>query len=149
MDSADDLVQEACERALRKGNWGDSDHVDRWMFRTIRNLHVDHLRHLQVAERYKGRVLQEETASMDGEKMLERELQLEEVHAAVGSLSEEQRTTMLLVCIEGFSYREVAEILDLPIGTVTSRLARARNSVLAFMESNTGSGNGGREVADG
>ena len=149
MDSADDLVQEACERALRRGKWTESDHVDRWMFRTIRNLHVDHLRHQQVAERYKGRVLQDDPGSIDGEKMLERELHLEEVRSAISSLSEEQRSTMLLVCVEGFSYREVSEILDLPIGTVTSRLARARSSVIEMMESNAGSGVARREVADG
>lgn len=150
MDTADDLVQAACERALRQDrNWSEHDHVDRWMFRTIRNLHVDQLRHHQTTERLRGKMLGDLPTVEDGSATFEHAIRLSEVGDAVSTLSEEQRSVMMLICVEGFSYREVSEILNLPIGTVTSRLARGRTQVLEILESNTGLNAEIKKIADG
>jgi RNA polymerase sigma-70 factor (ECF subfamily) len=127
---ADDLVQEACARLL------DSDkrqqpYLDRWMFRTIRNLHVDHVRGCIVADRYRHR-LHDGRTHHDGDADLEASLALEHVRRLVADLPEEQRSVLLLVGAEGFSYREAAEM---PIGTITSRLARARQRILERVQS--------------
>ncbi|MES9887309.1 MAG: RNA polymerase sigma factor [Candidatus Sedimenticola sp. 6PFRAG1] len=149
MESADDLVQEACERALRNpGKWEEANYLDRWMFRAIRNLHVDQLRHQQVVDRHSANEQYLSPGSLDGEKAFENLVTLEEVEKAIGLLSEEQKAPLLLVTVEGFSYKETAEILDLPIGTVTSRLARARGQMLEIMSSGR-SDSGTREVVDG
>lgn len=150
VDAADDLVQAACERALRQDReWNEDDHVDRWMFRTIRNLHVDQLRQLQTAERFRGKILADPPVVEDGNAILERSVRLTEVGNAVAALSEEQRSVVMLVCVEGFSYREVSEMLNLPIGTVTSRLARGRSQVLEILESNSGMNAEIKKIADG
>lgn len=134
MDSADDLVQEVCERALRSpGKWEKESYLDRWLFRSIRNLHIDKLRHQQVVDRH---LMQEHYSApivLDGEQAFENLVTLEEVERAINSLPEEQKAPLLLVTVEGFSYKEAAAILDLPIGTVTSRLARARGQMLQIM----------------
>ena len=133
VEMADDLVQEACARLL------DSDkrqqpYLDRWMFRTIRNLHVDHVRGCIVADRYRHR-LHDGRTHHDGDADLEASLALEHVRRLVADLPEEQRSVLLLIGAEGFSYREAAEILELPIGTITSRLARARQRILERVQS--------------
>ena len=124
VEAADDLVQEACARLLGKPGV-EAGYLDRWMFRTIRNLHIDQVRGRLVADRHRHR-LAEARQSVDGDAALEANLTLEKVRGLLFELPEEQRSVLLLVGVEGFSYREVADILDLPIGTVTSRLARAR-----------------------
>ncbi len=139
IDSADDLVQGACERALKQNkHWDKEDHIDRWMYRTIRNMHVDQLRHQQVVQRFKENVLDDQPFSEDSETVYEKTILLNEVRAAIETLSEEQKAIMLLICLEGYSYREVSETLGLPIGTVTSRLARGRNQVLKQLDAKQG-----------
>ncbi|MES9959295.1 MAG: RNA polymerase sigma factor [Sedimenticola sp.] len=138
-DSADDLVQEACERALRDPErWSGADYLDRWLFRSIRNLHVDQVRHRHVVERHASREQHISTAAVDGEQAFENLVTLGEVEKAISCLKEEQRVPLLLISVEGFSYKEAAEILDLPIGTVTSRLARARTQMLDILATRGG-----------
>ena len=127
VEAADDLVQEACARLLGKPGV-EAGYLDRWRFRTIRNLHIDQVRGRLVADRHRHR-LAEARQSVDGDAALEANLTLEKVRGLLFELPEEQRSVLLLVGVEGFSYREVADILDLPIGTVTSRLARARTQL--------------------
>ena len=127
VDAADDLVQEACARLLSRPPQ-DTSYLDRWLFRTIRNLHIDQVRGRKVVERHRHRV--DETGQIvDGDIALEAELTLEQVRALLAELPEEQRSVLLLVGVEGFSYRQAADTLQLPIGTVTSRLARARDQL--------------------
>ena len=131
---ADDLVQTACERALnRKNKWQERDAIDHWLFRTIRNLFIDHIRHQRVVDNH-SRVAQSEPPSVvNGEAVMETEFLLDEIQLAINELSEDHRSIILLVCAEGFSYQEVASILELPIGTVTSRLARARARIIELI----------------
>ena len=79
----------------------------------------------------------EEAAKGDG---LESRLTLDAVLAHLDALPEEQRAVLLLVALEGFSYQEAAEMLNVPVGTVTSRLGRARKALAARLDGNAGSG---------
>ena len=132
MEAAEDLVQEACARLLSSA--GDkSGYLDRWLFRTIRNLHVDGLRSQQVSERYRHRL--EPPPEGDGhgdDRRAEASLELERVRELIGRLPPEQREVLLLIGVEGYSYKECSQLLELPIGTVTSRVARARRQLLRW-----------------
>ena len=125
-DQADDLVQGACERALRSlHTWQPGSRLDSWMFRILRNLWIDGLKR----HRTELAVEAEDTpelAGEDGRRTMEGRFELARVQAAIAALPEGQREVLVLTCIEDMSYREVADILDIPIGTVMSRLSRAR-----------------------
>ncbi len=140
VDAADDLVQEACERALRvPEKWSQPSYFERWMFRTIRNLHIDQLRSRKVAERHRTREELRATEIGSDDSGYEVSLTLESLRDVMTRLPEEQRTVLMMVCVEGYTYREVAETLELPIGTITSRLARGRSRVLELMRMDAGS----------
>lgn len=128
-DTADDLVQAACERALAtKAELTDAMRFDGWMFRILRNIWLDRLRR-QKTRGTEVDVADTPLAVPGGDTVPEHRLLLGKAAAAIAALPDEQREIMLLVCVEDFSYREAAELLDLPIGTVMSRLARARKKV--------------------
>ena len=133
---ADDLVQSTVERVLDRGVPEDVN-VLRWMFKVCRNLHIDELRAREV--RRKAALLPElaEEPTVSGEAVAIGALSLREVDRAMAELSEEQRAVLALVAIEGLTYREAAEALGAPIGTIMSRLARAR-AALADRLQNTG-----------
>lgn len=135
-DRADDLVQSACERALRgQAGFVPGTRLDAWMFRIIRNLWIDGLRaeggglrrHVPVEEA-------EALHAPAGAAAVEAAIVIEDVRRAMAALPEQQREIIVLVCIEGLSYREAAEVLDVPIGTVMSRLARARLALAAAID---------------
>jgi len=137
-DRADDLVQAACERALaRMEQWTPGTRLDSWMFRIIRTIWIDQLRARAVRERAQemGDTIEQ---VFDGERHVEARLTLEAVREAAGALVPEQREVLLLIAVEGASYKEAAEILDIPIGTVMSRLARARAALLRQMAERRG-----------
>lgn len=121
---ADDLVQVALERALaRRDQWRPDARLDAWVFGIVRNAWLDELR----ARTRRSRVFApEEAGEVVGEATMERQGDVMSVNAAMARLPEEQREVVALVLVEGLSYREAAELLDVPMGTVTSRLARAR-----------------------
>ena len=124
-DRADDLVQAGCERALaRQHQWEPGTRLDSWMYRILQNLWIDQLRaHHETA------VEPEEIENVpdrDWDEGFEARLTLEQVVAAMGRLPPSMRAVLTLVCIDGQSYKEAAAALDVPIGTVMSRLARAR-----------------------
>lgn len=136
VEAAEDLVQEACVKVLH--DYKDkSSYIERWLFRIIRNLHIDQIRNSAVADRYHDQLRNQEVRHFDGSGFLETLLTLDQVKSAIFELSEDQRTVLLLIGVEGFSYKETAEILDLPIGTVTSRLARARQRVMEIVTANS------------
>jgi RNA polymerase sigma-70 factor (ECF subfamily) len=128
-DQADDLVQAACERALaRIDQWQPGTRLDSWMFRIVQTIWLDERRSAKVRTG-EGRIdpeLAEEELAFDGGRGLEAHMTYEAVRAAMAELPAEQRAVLVLVCVEGQSYKEVAAALDIPIGTVMSRLARAR-----------------------
>ena len=125
---ADDLLQLTVERVLERGMPEDA-HAGKWAYRVCRNLWLDELRAREVRSRFaKAEVASNSDLGVSDAGGLER-LEFERVDQAINTLSEEQRTVLLLVAVEGRSYAEVAEVLDIPIGTVMSRVARARRSL--------------------
>lgn len=125
-DDGDDLVQAACERLLsRKHDLPDGDQFRAYLFKMIRNLWIDRIR----AGKRANAVSEDEAAELPDDRpqrSTEARIDLIVVRRAVAQLVPEQREVLLLICVEGQSYREAAETLDLPIGTVMSRLSRAR-----------------------
>jgi len=127
IDEGDDLVQITCERAIRNiDTWQVGTRLDSWMYRIARNQFLNQVR----ASKLRGQRLEAEDIDrhiyVDGARAMEAQLTLNAVRDQIARLPEEQRSILLLVCVEGLSYKEVAAVLDLPMGTVTSRLARAR-----------------------
>ena len=128
---ADDLVQDTVERALRNlDRFTPDTRMDSWLFKIAQNLWIDRLR----ASRVRGGTVDLDHAAQtafDGLRAAEAHTLLSATLRALGELPNEQREVVALVLIEGVSYREAADILEVPIGTVTSRLARAREALTA------------------
>ncbi|MBR2655306.1 MAG: sigma-70 family RNA polymerase sigma factor [Loktanella sp.] len=125
-DQADDLVQASVEKALRNlDGFTTGTRMDAWMFRIIRNTWIDTVRARRDTVDYDAEAANTIIGS-DGRTTTEARLHLAEVRRAMASLPEDQRAVLMLVCVEGLRYREVAEVLDIPEGTVMSRLSRAR-----------------------
>lgn len=139
---ADDLVQAACEKALKnRSQFQPGTRMDSWMYRIVQTLWLDDRRRHKV----RGTAIDPDdahlsdegkAANLPGDRMM-----LAKVRVAMGSLPEGQREVLSLVAIEGLSYRETADVLGLPIGTVMSRLSRARESLLPKL----GLAEGGRQ----
>jgi RNA polymerase sigma-70 factor (ECF subfamily) len=131
-DEADDLVQTAVERALKSlDSWTPGTRLDSWMFRIMKNSWIDEVRSKAVRSRVFAPEEAAETVGADGAAAMELHLEAQAVRAAMEALPEEQRLAVALVLVEGFSYREAAELLDVPMGTLTSRLARGRAAIEA------------------
>jgi len=129
---ADDLLQGTVERLLERGIPEDA-HTARWAYRVCKNLWIDEVRSREVRMRHATSVSQHAEAldiAPSAEVQSAGELQLAAVNAALLRLPEEQRMALVLVTVEGKSYAEAAEILDVPIGTIMSRIARARKQLL-------------------
>ena len=123
---ADDLVQAACERALaRRHQFQEGTRFDSWMFRIVQTIWIDQVRARDVRKE-NGDVAEERLGSDEPVRRVEARLALDEVRRAVHRLSPDQRTALLLVTVEGLSYKEAAEVMQVPVGTIMSRLARAR-----------------------
>lgn len=130
-DEADDLVQSACERALRnRDSFVPGTRLDSWMCRIVQNLWIDRCR--SAAGRAETVEIDDalDVAGSDGRAVTLSRLTLNEVRRRVRELPEEQRLVLALVTLEGLSYREAAERLAVPIGTVMSRLSRARRRLM-------------------
>ena len=133
---ADDLLQATVERLLERGIPGDA-HTARWAYRVCKNLWIDGLRSREVRMRHANSVTQAGEAfdySPSAETQSEGERSLEAVNEALARLPEEQRMALTLVAVEGKSYAEAADILEVPIGTIMSRIARARKQLLSAVE---------------
>jgi RNA polymerase sigma-70 factor, ECF subfamily len=129
-DRADDLVQAACERALRaEEQWQPGTRLDSWMFRIMRNLWIDDLRKAKTQGPHDDIDGEFDISGEDGVRTVELRSEGNAVEQAIQRLPEEFRSVLVLVCIEEMSYREAADVLGVPIGTVMSRLARARRNI--------------------
>jgi RNA polymerase sigma-70 factor (ECF subfamily) len=129
-DRADDLVQAACERALRaEASYETGTRLDSWMFRIMRNLWIDEMRKAKSQGPHDDVEDNLDIAGEDGTKTVELRSESSAVEQAILRLPEEFRSVLVLVCVDELSYREAAEVLGVPIGTVMSRLARARRAV--------------------
>lgn len=128
---ADDVVQIALERALLKlDQWRRDARLDSWLFKIVRNAWIDELRSRGRRDRM---FLAAEAGENVGDATLDREAGLMSVQSAMAKLPEDQRTAVSLVLVEGLSYKEAADVLDIPIGTLTSRLARGREALQAML----------------
>jgi RNA polymerase sigma-70 factor (ECF subfamily) len=127
----DELVQAACERALsRLDQLRIETRLDAWMYRIIRTVWLDELRARRV-RRHEPLESAHEVMGDDGNAIADSRLGLAAARRALADLPEELRAVLVLVSVDGLRYREAAEVLDIPIGTVMSRLARARATMLA------------------
>lgn len=127
VEEADDLVQDACERALARAHqFIPGSRLDSWLFRIVQNRWLDRCRERRTAGRPVAVEEAFDLAGSDGRASGEARLLMGRLVDALDTLSAEQRLVLVAVCVEGLSYREAAELLEVPIGTVMSRLARAR-----------------------
>jgi RNA polymerase sigma-70 factor (ECF subfamily) len=123
---ADDLVQAACERALaREHQFQEGTRFDSWMFRIVQTVWIDQLRAREVRKE-DGDVAEDRLGSDMPVRRIEARLALGEVRLAVERLPPEQRAVLMLVTVDGLSYKEAAAVVGVPVGTIMSRLARAR-----------------------
>lgn len=131
---ADDLCQAAIERALKsRDQWQQGTRLDSWMYRITRNLWIDERR--AASRRGVHSPIDEAVTQVAGPGVAEVEAGAlrRDVDGAMARLPDEQREVVMLVLVEGYAYREAADILELPIGTVTSRLARGRETLMHLL----------------
>lgn len=129
---ADDLTQASIERALKsKAQWQPDTRLDSWCYRIMRNLWIDTAR--SRARRTAHEAPEDDGLNVgeDPRSAMDASVDLKRIMSAMDRLPDEQREVVSLILIEGFGYREAAEMLDLPIGTVSSRLVRGRMALLA------------------
>jgi len=128
---ADDLVQDTVERGWRKlSSWRRGSDMRAWLFGIMHNLYIDQRRRPMVPTETLDEDLDE--AAVDAPQ--DRALAMRDLESALRALPSEQREILLLVALEEMTYDEVAATLKLPIGTVMSRLSRARQKLRAHME---------------
>ena len=136
---ADDLIQDTLERAIgRLHPWREGDSPRTWLFSILHNLHVDGLRRKSRRPPHVGL----EGALADPSMPATDDTGGGDLDRALALLSVEQRQVVLLVGLEGLSYAETAEVLDIPVGTVMSRLARGRERLRQLMDYGGGDRNG-------
>ena len=127
-EAADDLVQDTLVRALRSEHLFHGGDIRSWLYTILTNLNRNRLRSL--ARRPSVTPIEDDDAvDSSGPEAGGRDIE-----RALASLVDDQRVALLLVVMEGLSYREVAEVQGVPIGTVMSRLARARAQIKAYLE---------------
>jgi RNA polymerase sigma-70 factor (ECF subfamily) len=134
---ADDLLQNTIERILTKGV-PENVELNKWMFRVCRNLWIDEYRSRKVRQTAAKSPELTENQIVNEEKQQNDKISLQQVNNAMDVLPHEQRSILSLVAIQGMSYKEVSETLEIPIGTVMSRLSRARISLSQCLNNSTG-----------
>jgi len=129
---ADDLCQATIEKALKaRHQWQPGTRLDSWMYRIMRNSWIDTGRaRSRAAETF---VPEEEGLAVGdgGDRAIEARVELNRVAEAMRALPDEQREAVALVLIEGLAYKDAAAIIDVPMGTLTSRLVRGRQALMA------------------
>lgn len=127
-DIADDLVQDTLVRALRSEHLFQGEEVRSWLYTILTNLNRNRLRSLA------RRPALSSIEDNDAPDLAGPEAGGRDIERALATLADEQRQALLLVVLEGLSYREVAEVQGVPIGTVMSRLARARVQIKGYLD---------------
>jgi RNA polymerase sigma-70 factor (ECF subfamily) len=126
-EDADDLVQIAVERALtRAEQWQPGTRLDSWMFRIVKNAWIDEVRSRTRRDQL---FAPEEEGEHVGDDYAAAHQQRMAIEKAMSLLSEDHRMVIGLVLVDGLPYKEAAEVLEIPMGTLTSRLARARDAL--------------------
>ena len=130
---ADDLVQDACLRAIsRSDQWDPAQPLDRWMFRITRNLWISEIRKRGV-RMGAGQVPAEEASELVTPVTGEHVVAATQLQDHIAQMPADLSSVLLAVSVEGYSYAEAAELLDVPIGTVMSRVHRARKTLAAAL----------------
>jgi RNA polymerase sigma-70 factor, ECF subfamily len=142
---ADDLVQSCLERALAKQQlWQPGTDLRAWLFTILHNQHVNDVRRALHEDRSMAADAGQSITAVGPNAVAS--LQLRELDRAIGALPVGQRQVILLVGLEGMRYEEVAKILDIPVGTVRSRLSRGRDLLRKMMEEGLRAPPGGRRT---
>ena len=129
---ADDLVQSGIERAWRNlEQFKPGANLASWMFGIVKNAWVDSLR---TRRRRNEVALPDDSGEHPAVSPVDTSTEMWSVSEAMSKLPEEQRLAIALVLVEGLSYKEAAEVLEIPVGTLTSRLARGRTALAAALE---------------
>jgi RNA polymerase sigma-70 factor (ECF subfamily) len=129
---ADDVVQIALERGLKNlAQWRSDARLDSWMFGIVRNAWIDEIR---SRTRRNKMFVTEDAGEEVGTDVMEQATDIMSVQSAMARLPEDQRAAVSLVLVEGLPYKEAADVLGIPIGTLTSRLARARAALQTLLE---------------
>lgn len=130
---ADDLTQMAIERALKsRSHFAEGTRLDSWMMRIMRNIWIDEVR----SRVRRARTIAPEQEGLDAVDVAspEQAVLRRDIGNAMEALPDQQREVIALVLVDGLAYREAADILDIPIGTLTSRLTRGRQALAAMLE---------------
>lgn len=131
---ADDLAQMALERAWsRRSQFEPGTSLQAWLYRIARNIWIDQSRSRLRAEKWTAPEEAGLNVGEDARPAIEARLDAGAAMRALARLPDEQREAVALVLVEGLGYREAAEVLGLPIGTVSSRLARGREALLKLI----------------
>ena len=131
-DAGDDLAQAAIERALANmDRFEVGTRLDSWMYKIAQNIWIDGRR----AEKVRGTSVSEDAllsvAGEDGRRVTETRLTLEATRSAIEELPDDQRAAVMLVLVDGLSYKDAAAALSIPVGTIMSRIFRARATLEA------------------
>jgi RNA polymerase sigma-70 factor (ECF subfamily) len=127
---ADDLVQDTLERALVKFHlWRPGSDLRAWLFTIMHNVHINQLRSQSGA----AAALEEEAANLATQPVQADMLELRDLQAMLLRLPDEQRQVLLLIALEQMTYEETAGVLGIPVGTVMSRLSRARERLRSLL----------------
>jgi RNA polymerase sigma-70 factor (ECF subfamily) len=130
-EEADDLVQATCERSWKaRHQWQPGTRLDYWMFKIMMNIRIDQIRSAALQGVALGDELLDSIPDHRWSRQMEAGLTLDKVLDLMQQLPRPMREVLALVAIDGVSYKEAAEILELPLGTVMSRLARARTELM-------------------
>jgi RNA polymerase sigma-70 factor (ECF subfamily) len=130
--AADDLVQDCLTRALGRIHlWQEGTDLRAWLFTILHNQYVNHVR--RSAREGSAVALSETEPTLTSRPNQGKRLELRDLERAIAKLPDEQRSVLLLVGLEGMRYEEVASVLDVPVGTVRSRLSRGRDMLRHLM----------------
>ena len=130
-EDAADLVQAALERALgRSAQWEPGTRLDSWLFRIMKNAWIDEVRSRIRRDRI---FAPEADGEHVGDDFAEAHQQRIAIQKAISMLSDDHRIVIGLVLVDGLPYKEAADVLEVPIGTLTSRLARAREALQGLL----------------
>jgi len=128
----DDLCQMTIERALaNRSKWAKGTRLDSWMYRIMRNIWIDEGRK-QTRSRQTF-VIENAGSGVGGDGAQEASVELSNIDRAMQKLPEDQREAVLLVMVEGYAYKEAAEIVGCPVGTLNSRLVRGRDALMGLL----------------